>query len=180
VRELTHDELELAFFIGIAAPANRFARGSPGELLFPSNLKRLVFRREPIGLLIPKESKLARHDSVPLAALRGSQVAMLARYHGAEIVDRVIAMLRHAGATTIDPPEGNDVAVERYARRLGVAALSTSWFHDDTESRTGMVRRPLEGISVFTELVLLRSRRKLRAAAITFWNFAARFAERVS
>jgi DNA-binding transcriptional LysR family regulator len=174
VRELVRDELELAFFIGMPAPASRFAHGSPGELLFPSDFKRLRFRREPLGLLIPKESNLTQYDSVPLAALRGSQVALLARYHGIAMMDSVRALIERAGAKTIAPPEGSDVAVERYARRHRVPALTTGWFHHNKESQADMVRRPLNGIGMFTELVLLRSPRRLRAAAVTFWNFAAR------
>jgi hypothetical protein len=106
---------------------------------------------------------------VPRKALKGSRIAMLARYHGAALLEKVTSHLTGAGAELVIPPEGNGVAVERYGSQFRIPAVSLGWFGEHQPG--DMVRRPLQGLEIFTELSLLRTRSRPRVPAAAFWNF---------
>jgi DNA-binding transcriptional LysR family regulator len=170
--DLERGVVDLALIIGMPVPtalhARLAARGEAGEILYSEELRRVVLRRERVALLVPRESVLARHEMIPLNALAGERVAMIAREHGAPLVDPLQAHLRAAGATLIVPPEGNGIGVERYGRQFRIAAVSLGWFGLATTRADDMLRRPVEGLILETELAIVAAPGAARPAAAKF------------
>lgn len=172
MRDLVAGTLDLVLSVGCPIPQAEFerqaARRLNGELVYPDHLPRIVLRREPMRLLVPVQSPLAAYDTVPLAALRGMPVATLAEPHGLSVVGPINELLDAAGAEPILPPEGNALAVERFAARRAMPAIGMGWFSDG--DIPGLTARKLEGLTMTTDLVLLASLEDLRPAAQIFWN----------
>lgn len=179
VAELPGGRLDLALVIGMPVARKEHdigaQRSNDMEILYPDDMKQLVLRREPVGLLVPRESPLARHKRIPLAALEGFRISMLSQRHGAQVFDPIAGILQNAGAELVIPPEGNGIGVERYGRQFRIPAVTLGWFaeHNATGSND-MVRRPVEGIDITTNLTLLAPPHELRAPARTFWSFTAK------
>lgn len=176
VTELQDDRLDIALLIGLPLPraqlATEIARDPAVEILYPDDLPRLRLRSERVALLVPRESPLAAHATIPQAALAGARIAMLGDVHGGAVVSPIRHILDAAGATTIVPPEPHGIGVERYGRQFRIPAVTLGWFgaggaHDD------MVCRPIEGLYLSTELALVHAPGALSGDAATFWAFAA-------
>ncbi len=94
VRHLLTDRLDAALLLGIAAdmPESRFTSDLPSgvianEVQYPRSLERVVLSSRKVGLLVPDDLPLARHQVIPRGALAGQSVAMLGKEHG-EALDR--------------------------------------------------------------------------------------------
>jgi DNA-binding transcriptional LysR family regulator len=173
---LLRDEADLALMLGVAVPLARWEAEATAEVMFPDVLPRLVLRRERIALLLPQESHLAAFDEVPAAALEGVTIAMLGGTHGSPILGPLRAVLGRANAKLMAPPESHGVGVERYGRQFRIAAVSLGWFGTGGADDPDMVRRPVEGLTLETELSLLRAAGAGTPAAALFWEEArARF-----
>jgi DNA-binding transcriptional LysR family regulator len=175
VEDLQNDRLDVALVIGLPVSRLQLAREveiEPNvEILYPDDLPRMVLRREPVGLLVPRESALAALDVVPQAALAGLRVAMLGPHHGQAVIAPIRSVLDSAGATAVIPPEPHGIGVERFGRQFRIPAITLGWFgaggpNDD------MVRRPVEGLYLSTELALLRAPGTTTAEAALFWDDA--------
>lgn len=158
VRDLLSGKLDVALLLGIPVdmrPAEFLGDLHPGEIanevLFPDRLDRVLLRRQPIGLLVPEGSALARHDTIPRDALAGQLIAMLSAEHGERFVNPIANFLLSCGATPLVSAEGNAMAVERYAQRQQIAALGINWF----PTLPGLVRRPVEGMDFHLDLSLV-------------------------
>jgi hypothetical protein len=81
-------------------------------------------------------------------------------------------LLADAGAQPFTPPEGNAVAVERYGRQFRIPAMTMGWFGQDPRL-ADMVRRPIEGFDLNTELALLSNADKGNALALEFFDLAS-------
>lgn len=179
VQDLLGGRLDAAIFLGVAA-AEDFAERYRGalktgsivnEIVYPDSLERVVLRRRPVRLLIPADSVLAERPVIPRAALAGLPVAMLSLEHGEAVIDPIARFLAEAGALPVQVTEGNALAVERYAARRRMAAMSIGWFAPPAD----MVVRGVEGMSFHTELVVLLGTAPSRAAR-RFFAFAASWA----
>lgn len=173
--ELQGGQLDLALFIGMAVPraqlAHELADGAVAEILYPDDLPRMVLRREPVGLLVPQESPLAALAEIPLSALAGQRVAMLSPAHGLAIVEPVLAWLAEAGAQPVVPPEPHGIGVERYGRQFRIPAVTLGWFGGGAVG-DDMVRRPLAGLAMMTELALLHAPGDAAGDMAIFWGHA--------
>jgi len=176
VDDLHHDRLDVALLIGLPVPRAQLARevmAEPGvEILYPDDLPRLRLRSEPVGLLVPRESPLADFDTVPQAALAGLRIAMLGANHGQAIVTPIRHILETAGAIAVVPPEPHGIGVERYGRQFRIPAITLGWFGAGSAT-DDMVRRPIEGLYLSTELALVHAPGELTGDAATFWRFAS-------
>lgn len=159
--------VDLALVVAAVVPHDKYladmARQQCGELEIPDGLPRLTLSREPIGLAIPQEHPLARFDVVPQAALSGSVIAMLAPLHGKRLYQPISTWLSAAGATGFLPPEAHAFALERYCREYRIPAISIAQFRP--RDHGNVVYRPVAGLSVVTELAVLRSSRHMRGAS---------------
>lgn len=172
VNDLQNDRADVAMVIGLAVSRAQLAREiatEPNvEILYPDDLPRMVLRREPVGLLVPRESPLAGFDVIPQAALAGLRIAMLGGHHGQAVVEPIRHILEIAAAVPIIPPEPHGIGVERYGRQFRIPAITLGWFGAGGAA-DDMVRRPIEGLYLATELALLHAPGEVSGDAAVFW-----------
>jgi DNA-binding transcriptional LysR family regulator len=175
---LLRGEADLALMLGVAVSLARWEAEPSGEVMFPDALPRLILRRERLALLLPRESPLAAFEETPLAALAGETVAMLGGAHGTPIVGPLREVLGGADARLMTPPEPHGMGVERYGRQFRIPAVSLGWVGTGGADDPDMVRRHVEGLTLETELALVRAPSVGHPAAELFWQEAqARFPE---
>lgn len=102
----------------------------------------MVLQTKKIGLVVPRHSALAAEPVISRASLKGQKVAMLSEEHGHALINPLGSFLRECGAEVIHLAEGNALAIERYAERLGICAIGIGWF----PSPPGLVHREVEGM----------------------------------
>lgn len=175
-RALLREEADLALMLGVAVTLPQWEAEPTAEVIFPNVLPRMVLRRERVKLLLPRESPLAKFEQVPAELLAGTTVAMLGAAHGSPILAPVQRALGAADARLTVPPEPHGMGVERYGRQFRMPAISLGWFGTGGADDPDMVRRPVEGLNLETELALVRRPGAPRPAAELFWQEAqARF-----
>ena len=175
-RALLREEADLALMLGTPVPLAQWEAEHTAEVMFPDVLPRMVLRRERVCLLLPRESPLAKFGEVPAELLAGATVAMLGATHGSPILAPVQRALGAANARLTVPPEHHGMGVERYGRQFRIPAISLGWFGTGGADDPDMVRRPVEGLTVETELALVRRPGVPRPGAELFWEEArARF-----
>lgn len=172
VQALLRGEANFALVIGMPVPLGQWQAAPTAESIFPDTLPRIVLRREPIGLLMPRELPLARFETTPMAALEGVTIAMLGSDHGASLLTPMYQALGAAGARLQTPPEAHGMGVEAYARQFRIAGVFFGWFGSGGEDDPDMVRRLIDGLHIETELSLLRSPFRETPSADIFWQEA--------
>lgn len=176
VDDLTRNKLDLALIIGMPISRQDFdavpTKRDSSEVLYPDDLKQVVLRREPVGLLVPVESPLATQGAIKPHDIAGMKIAMLSPAHGAQFYDPIAEFLQRAGAELFIPPEGNGIGVERYGRQFRIPAVTLGWFAEHNTGPADMVRLPLKGLEMTTALVLLGAAEGMRAPAEMFFDFA--------
>lgn len=177
VRELLSGRLEAALLLGNPvnmAPAEFLGDLRPGqianEVLYPDTLERVLLRRQPIGLVVPEQSELARNPVITPDQLAGQTIAMLSAEHGERFVNPIANFLLSFGAKPLVSAEGNAMAVERYALRNGIPALGINWF----PNLPGMVQRPVAGMDFHLDLSLVLGTAP-NTAARRFFDFVQRW-----
>lgn len=157
--------VDMAMVVAAPVPHERYladmAGEGAGELEMPDGLPRHTISNEPIGLAIPEEHPLARFEVIPPEALAGCVIAMLAPLHGRSLYGPISAWLAAAGASGFLPPEAHAFALERYCREYRIPAISVAQFRP--RERGNVVYRPAGGLTVRTELAVLRSPRRQRS-----------------
>jgi DNA-binding transcriptional LysR family regulator len=175
VEDLQAGRIDLALLVGMPVPRAQMARElllEPGvEVLYPDDLPRMLLRREPVGLLVPRESPLAALPDVPPAALAGQRVAMLGAAHGEFLLEPIRRALEGGGAQLHVPPEPHGIGVERYGRQFRIPAVTLGWFGGGAPG-DDMVRLPIEGLHMATELALLHAPGDIAGDAAIFWDHA--------
>ncbi|MCY1672178.1 LysR family transcriptional regulator [Novosphingobium sp. SL115] len=177
IEGLIKGAIDMAMVVAAPVPHERYladmAGEGAGELEMPDGLARLTISSEPIGLAIPHEHPLARFDVVPIEALTGSVIAMLAPLHGRSLYGPISAWLTSCGATGFLPPEAHAFALERYCREYRIPAISIAQFRP--RDHGNVVYRPAAGLSIRTELAVIRNDRKQRSAIEDrLWELAAK------
>lgn len=174
IPDLINHRLDAALLLGIAvpvAPADAARHAQPGfivnESQFPDCLDRVILRRRRMGLLVPARSELAKMKIVPKAALAGQRVAMLSMEHGELLIRPLTEFFEAHGAEPIAVPEGNALAIERYALRAGICAVGVGWF----PVLEGMVHRPIEGLDFHFDFSVVLGAGANKAAR-RFFDFA--------
>lgn len=175
VTGLLSGQLEAAFLMGYPIPRRRRTAWGDGELEFPAELPRLVLGRRTLSLLVPPASPLARLPSLTLASLAGRSILVPGPDHGHEFVAAVSAFLGRAGAKEIVPAENTEEALARQARRTDLPALSLGWFRAAGETRGDLLRRPVDGLDLQTELALVFAKGSLGRPARALRTFARKF-----
>ena len=173
IPDLLNERLDASVLLGLSAPwhgPDATAGAIYHETQYPETLDRVVLRRQPMTLLVPRESSLASHVVIPRAALRGQCVAMLGHEHGAAITHPIETFFAACGADAVIPSEGNALAVERYAERRGICAMGIGWF----PVPAGLVSRPVEGMDFFLDFSVVLGVGTNRAAR-QFFAFAQRW-----
>lgn len=176
IPDLVDERLDAALLLGIASPAwtHKPATTKPGaivnEIVYPDSLRRVVLRRRPIGLRVPRGSALADFAVIPQAALAGQRIATLSIEHGHAIVDPIDGFLRAAGAVPVSHSEGNALAIERHAERHGISAVGIGWF----PTPPGLVHRSVAGMDFHLDFSLVLGAGANRAAQ-HFFEFAGRW-----
>lgn len=176
VTGLLSGELEAALLVGYPIPRRRRTTWGDGELEFPAKLPRLVLSQRTLSLLVPPASPLARLPSLTLASLAGQSILVPGPDHGHEFVAAVSAFLARAGATGIVPAENTKEALARQARRSNLPALSLGWFRASGEARGELLRKPVDGLDLQTELALVFGKSSLGRPARALRAFARKFA----
>lgn len=181
IPELVDGKLDAALLLGIATGAWSMEPGAdvPGsivkETIYPDALERVVLGSRRIGLLVPEGSPLAAVGEIAPESLQGVEVVMLSAEHGHAMVDPIIEFLARYGARIVQRSEGNALAIERDAKRLGICAVGIGWF----PTLPGLVYRPVTGLDLSMEFALVLGSQPNRAAR-HFFNFAAQWqAERL-
>ncbi|HEY8617758.1 LysR family transcriptional regulator [Phenylobacterium sp.] len=172
IRALLREEADLALMLGVPVPLEQWQAEPLAEVMFPETLPRMVLSERRTELLVPKESPLAAYEVIPPEALRDATVAMVGGTHGSPILGPLRATLGRAGARLVVPPEPHAIGVERYGRQFRMPAVSLGWFNTGGETDPDMVRRPLEGLELTTQFVLVRSPGRSNPAAEPFWQEA--------
>ncbi|MEH3046281.1 LysR family transcriptional regulator [Sphingomonas adhaesiva] len=173
IPDLLHDRLDVSVLLGISAPwqgPDASATTIYNETQYPEVLERVVLRRQPMALLVPRASPLAALDIVPRVALHGERIAMLNHEHGSAVTDPIEAFFAGCGADAVIPAEGNALAVERYADRHAMCAVGIGWF----PLPPGLVSRPVEGMDFFLDFAVVLGTGANRAAR-QFFAFAQRW-----
>lgn len=174
--DLQRGVLDFALVIGApvdpATMSELMKRPQSFEILYPSNLRTLVLRREPIRILMPNEMENEDRETVPLSALNGKKVAVPSPAHGELITKKITDLLKEAGAEPIVPPEPHGIGVERYGRQFRIPAITIGWFGNRTEREGQMTRRALEGLNLETSLALLSNPDVSSPQLEAFWEFA--------
>jgi DNA-binding transcriptional LysR family regulator len=170
---LASGQVELAILLGVPVPpsAPRLNQDPRRETVFSDEFPRIVLRREPVSMLVPRESKLAEESVVRAGALQGLRVAMLGDFHGEPLIGPIARVLTAGGATLTEPPEAHAIGVERYGRQLRIPAVSLGWFGGGATS-DDMVRLPIAGLQIATELALVRTIGALSRQAASLWRHA--------
>jgi len=175
--DLLDNRLDLLLMIGIRVDSTVLrgilARGEGAETLYPDDLPSIRLKSQPVKLLVPIESDLARLERLDKTALEGRRVAMLAGVHGAPLIAPIRELFSALGADLVVPPEGNAIAVERYGRQFRTPAVSLGWFDEHMPGVVDMVSRPVDGLDLSTDLVLLTRSGGPPAAAEAFWALAS-------
>lgn len=171
-RALLRDRADLALMLGVPVPAFQWEAERTAEVVFPDTLRRLVLGDRRVALLVPRRSPLAAYDEIPPDELHGLDVAMLGPTHGSAIIGPIQNVLGRAGARLIVPPEPHGIGVERYGRQFQIPAVSLGWFGDETDVLEEMVRRPVKGLEIRSELALLRSAGRSHPLTDIFWRVA--------
>lgn len=175
VRHLLTDRLDAALLLGIAAdmPESKFTIDLPSgvidnEVQYPRSLERVVLSSRKVGLLVPDDLPLARHQVIPGGALAGQSVAMLGKEHGEALIGPLVDFLTAQGAVLLsDPVEGNALAIQRYASLHHTCAIGIGWF----PAPDGMVWREVEGMDVTMDFALVLGP-GANPAARKFFEFA--------
>lgn len=154
--ELANGQLDLAVLMGVTVPAEEYQRAAAQragrESLVNAALRRVVLAQRPVELLVPARSRLAACSGITPADLAGERVAVLHPFHGEAITRPIGEFLARAGADAVLPPEPNAIGVERYGRQFHIPAITLGWFPQPNDG--AMVRRPLPGLRLHTQLVL--------------------------
>ncbi|MFM2372902.1 MAG: hypothetical protein RIS85_2624 [Pseudomonadota bacterium] len=176
IPELVDGKLDVALLLGIATSAWSVDPGAdmPGsivkETIYPDVLDRVVLGSRRIGLLVPEGSPLASVDEIGPEMLHGVEIVMLSAEHGHAMVDPIIDFLARCGASIVQRSEGNALAIERDAKRLGICAIGIGWF----PTLPGLVYRPVAGMNLNIEFAVVLGTQPNRAAR-HFFNFAAQW-----
>lgn len=138
------------------------------EVQYPRSLERVVLDSRKVGLLVPDDIPLARHQVIPRGALAGQSVAMLGKEHGEALIGPLADFLTSRGAVLLsDPVEGNALAIQRYASLHHTCAIGIGWF----PAPYGMVWREVEGMDVTMDFALVLGP-GANLAARKFFEFA--------
>lgn len=173
IPDLVDGKLDAALLLGIAtgAWADEPGGDTPGsivkETVYPDSLDRVVLGSRCMGLLVPQASPLAAVEVIDPAMLQDVEIVMLSAEHGHALVDPIIEFLAGCGARIVRRSEGNALAIEREAKRLGICAIGIGWF----PTLSGLVLRPVEGMNFSMEFAVVLGRQPNRAAR-HFFNFA--------
>jgi len=166
VPDLLGERLDASLLLGIATSA-RYSEAKHeecgaiiNEIQYPASLQRVVLQTKKIGLVVPRHSPLAAEPLISRAALKGQKVAMLSEEHGHALIDPLEFFLRDCGAEVIHLSEGNALAIERYAERLGICAIGIGWF----PSPPGLVHREVEDMDFCIDFALVLGAAPNRAA----------------
>lgn len=173
IPDLASDRLDVSVLLGVSAPCR--ARGVDAttiynETQYSDTFERVVLRRQPMTLLVPRGSPLEAQDVIPRSALRGLRVALLNHEHGSALTDPMEAFFAACGAEAIIPAEGNAFAIERYAERHRICAVGIGWFPPPA----GLVSRPVEGMDFALDFAVVLGTGANRAAR-QFFAFAQRW-----
>ncbi|MCB2050477.1 MAG: LysR family transcriptional regulator [Novosphingobium sp.] len=171
IRDLMAGHLDIAFLLGV--PVKHLdpepeAGVIANEVQYPDTFDRIVLASRQVGLLIPEGSPLAHGESpIEPGQLREQKIAMMSKEHGSAFIDPLAAFLRAAGAELFVPPEGNALAVQRYAARHNICGIGIGWF----PPLPGQAFRHVKGLEQSVEFSLVLGTSPT-AAAIRFFDFA--------
>lgn len=147
------------------------------EADWPEGLERLCIGERRLALHIPAEYPWSEAAEVPREALKNQSIAVIDRTLGAPMTIAINRALRELGAELIRPPEGHAYAVERYARLMGVPAVTLGWFDAQHDELSGnMVVRHIEGVDLRSSLSLIRLEGEQRPAAAMVWEMVQKSA----
>jgi DNA-binding transcriptional LysR family regulator len=177
IPDLVDERLDAALLLGIAAPESAADAARPedtgsivNETQYPDTLERVVLRREPMRLLVPRGSALAQMNIIAPSALRGHRIAMLSPEHGRALTDPIERFVEGCGAVPEWLSEGNALAIERHAQKHAICAIGVGWF----PVLDGLIERPVEGMDFHMDLAIVLGRGANRAAR-RFFDFAVRW-----
>jgi len=175
IPDMMNEKLDIAMLLGLAAPCTADPRGEDitpiyNETQYPDTLERVLMRRQPMELLVPRDSDFAGQASIAPDQLAGVSVAMLNHEHGRAVIDPLEAFFLDCGAELIVPAEGNAFAVERYAAQHGICGIGTGWFTPPA----ALVSRPVDGMNLYLDFALVLGPGANHAAR-QFFNFARKW-----
>lgn len=174
VNQLTHcasllkRDIDLAIVIE-AAQAQQNASEDAG------NIEKMILCQKPIKLVVPASSPLAALPAITLADLKGIHIVLPHLLGDSIDTSELAGSLSKAGAHLVRPPEGNSIAIEQFAARNRICAISLDWICIAAADQDGCVRRPIPGLDFTTALTLVRTRGEHRPSASQFWSAALAF-----
>ena len=155
IPDLLAGRLDAGLFLGVSAAYVADSRQDVtpiyNETQYPDTLERVVLRRQPMGLLVPHDSELAKQPVIARSQLRGLTVAVLNHEHGTAVTDPLEAFFNDSGAELLIPAEGNAMAVERYAAQHKICGIGINWFPPPPT----LVARPVEGMDLYLDFAVV-------------------------
>jgi DNA-binding transcriptional LysR family regulator len=173
--------IDLALLISFPVERAEFNREQlqidRSEIIVPDDLPRITLARRPVLMAVPEEHPLAQYDDIPLHALQGHEIGMLDAKHGEFFTKQLQSVLESGGAHVHVPVEAHALALELYVRERRVPVISLGWFGQHMNVGNILYKK-IEGISLWTELALIRARGTPNSATLRLWKAAERFAAR--
>ena len=158
IEDLARNEIDIAITLEPLGEATSVVEPS-----IPFALDRFVLDEREVRLLLPVDWPDER-GQVSRETLSDMPIATINRAHGIAVSEMIAREHRRAGAHLVHPPEGDGVAVMRYAALMRLPAIDLGWF----ETHPSLVSRRAEGLSLRTALVVLARQQERRAATSLF------------
>lgn len=146
---------------------------SPIGLDSGTDFEVAVLASKPLSVLVPAGDQLSEREFLSSGDIAGREIATINRFHGGAIGSAILRQLLNLGASVVRPPEGDVISIKRYASMQNILAIDVGWFSlPDVPGGRPMRSIPLHGADRFSDLVIIRQRRRQRPAASLFWQFA--------
>ena len=138
-----------------------------------ANFERMVLCQRRIQMVVPSNSPLAMQPAITLANLKEVHIVLPHMLGDRVDTSELAGILNAAGVQLIRPPEGNSFAIEQFAAKHRVCAISLGWINTSAINRNESVYRSVSELDFSTALTLVRARAEHRPGARQFWNSAA-------
>jgi DNA-binding transcriptional LysR family regulator len=129
----------------------------PPEVALPDTITLTMLREDPLVLILPADSPLARHSEVHMRDLQGMPFVMYPKAAGTGIYHQIFRLCRAAGFVPQIAMEAGEAStiIGLVAAGLGVSLLPQPF---DRIQMDGVVYRPLADSAATTSLLLAQRR----------------------
>jgi DNA-binding transcriptional LysR family regulator len=142
--------------------------------LLPVEFQRLVLARQPLGLLVPAISPLAKKSSLKPSDLADLSVGLFRREVFPVLHDHVVNVMSPWGARILRLPEPSEAGLLDFVRGTGTPAVCARWWLDEEDQPVGVVHRLIQDVSMHLLCALVRLRSRVSPGCDRLWRMAQR------